>query len=226
MARKISRHYVAQSHEKIARWLAKEKLNCYIFNYEEDTIKTRASIAEGLVRDKGVPVSAIITILASCAISGGGALGELAAPVLQEWALPERVSTVYATTHDLLFHWSEHPGGPGDLRADTATYQWMSRAILATIAHPYAFILEAKREICQLIGRVEPPSAQYRTTQYIRLVLEYKPRGHNPPSDPVIQFKTWIPHSQRKIRAYLKKAVLLSTLPQRCASYEPFPGAP
>jgi hypothetical protein len=165
-------------------------------------------------------VSAITTILASCAISGGGALGELAAPVLQEWALPERVSTVYATTHDLLFHWSKHPGGRGDLRADTATYQWMSRAILATIAHPYALIPGARREICEIIGRVEPPSAQYQTTQYIRLVLEYKPRGHNPPSDPVIQFKTWTPHSQQSIRVYLKKAVLVSTFPSCCASYE------
>ena len=183
--------------------------------WEPPIVLQCASLVGGLVRDKGVPVSAIITILASCPISGGGALGELAAPVLQEWALPERVSTVYATTHDLLFHWSEHPGGLGDLRADTATYQWMSGAILATIAHPYAFILGARREICHLIGRVEPPSAQYQTTQYIRLVLEYKHRGHNPPSDPVIQFKTWIPHSQRKIRAYLKKAVLVSPLSPR-----------
>jgi hypothetical protein len=172
-------------------------------------------------------LSTISIILASCAISGGGALGELAAPVLQKWALPEPVSTVYATTNDLLFHWSDHPGGSDrDLRADTATYQWMSRAILATIAHPYAFILGEKREICQLIGKVEPPSARFRTTQYIRLVLEYKPRRYNPPSDPVIQLKTWTPHSQRKIRGYLKKAVLVSTLPYRWASYEPSPGAP
>jgi hypothetical protein len=157
-------------------------------------------------------VSAIIINVAACAISGGGALGELAAPVLQAWALPERVSTVYATTQDLLFHWSEHRGGPGDVRADTATYQWMSRAILATIAHPYAFLLEERPEFCQLIGKVDPPSAQYPTTQYIRLVLEYKPRGHNPPSDPLIQCKTWTPHSQRKIRRYLKQAVLVRVI--------------
>ena len=154
-------------------------------------------------------VPASTTILAACAISGGGALGELAVPVCQGWGLPEGVHTVYATTHDLLFHWAAHRVGPGDVRADTATYQWMSSAVLATIAHPYAFIVGANRAFCQLIGKVEPLRLERRTIEYIRLVLEYKPRGHTPPSDPMIEFKTWTPHSQRSIRKHLRKAIVV-----------------
>ena len=157
-------------------------------------------------------MSAINIILAACDISGPTVLGELPEPVLQWWGRPERVREVQADNR-VMFHWAEHPG-PGGLRADTATYQWVGRCCRAIIAKPYALLRGTKRDRCQiiLIGRVEPPNPQYATVQYMRLVVKCVPSTQEYP--PELWLDTYIPHSEDKeLKRHLKKAVLVSTLP-------------
>jgi hypothetical protein len=168
-------------------------------------------------------VSAISIITAACDISSLTVLGELPEPVLQWWGLPEHVRTVQADNR-VMFHWSEpeHPEGPGDLRADTATYQWVGWCCRAIIANPYALLRETKRDRCKiiLIGRVEPPSPQYATVQYMRLVVKYVPSTQEHP--PELWLDTYTPHSENKeLKRHLKKAVLVSALPSAVLPMSP-----
>jgi hypothetical protein len=120
--------------------------------------------------------STIGTILAASGISGQIVLGELAGWVLQWWGLPEHVTMVQADNH-IMFHWVKHPGGPGDLRADTATYQWVGRWCRVIVANPYALLPDKKgrKHHIGIIGKVEPHSPKYLTTEYLRLPLKYVP---------------------------------------------------
>ncbi len=153
--------------------------------------------------------SAIGIILAASDISGLTVLGELPESVVQWWALPERVTMVQADNR-VMFHWAAH-AGPGGLRADTATYQWVGRCCRAIVANPYALLAGDKREKCHIIGRVEPPSPEYSTIEYLRLPLKYVPSTQAPSGTPEIWLDTYTPHSQDSIETYLKKAVIVGT---------------
>lgn len=75
----------------------------------------------------------------------------------------------------------------------------------AIVANPYALLDWDNRKRCQIIGRVEPPSPEYSTVKYLRLLLKYVP-GRAPSGTPEIWLDTYIPHSQDKIKTYLKKS--------------------
>jgi len=157
------------------------------------------------------PPSTIGTILAASDISGPTVLGELPDRVVERMALPERVTKVQADNR-IMFHWAEHAGQKqNDLRGDTATYQWVGRCCRAIVADPYALLAGKKREKCQIIGRVEPPSPEYATIEYLRLLLKYVPSTQAPSGTPEIWLDTYTPHSQDSIETYLKKAVIVST---------------
>jgi hypothetical protein len=137
--------------------------------------------------------STIGIILAASDISGLTVLGELPVSVAQWWGLPEGVTTVQAV-NDVMLHWTTH-SGPGGLRADTATYQWVGQWCRAIVANPYALLLGKKHGKCKIIiiGGVEPPSPAYATIQYLRLVLKYVPGTCA--TSPEIWLDTYIPHS-------------------------------
>lgn len=156
--------------------------------------------------------SAIGIILAASDISGLTVLGELPDSVVQWMALPERVTKVQADNR-VMFHWSAHAGQKDtDLRADTATYQWVGKSARAAVANPYALLVGVKDRTYQIIGKVEPPSPLYPTIQYLRLLLKYVPSTEAPSGTPEIWLDTYTPHSQDSIKGYLKKAVIVSTL--------------
>jgi hypothetical protein len=108
----------------------------------------------------------------------------------------------------VMFHWATHPG-PGGLRADTATYQWVGKCCRAIVANPYALLAGDKREACQIIGRVEPPSPEYSTIEYLKLPLKYVPSTEAPSGTPEIWLDTYTPHSQDSIKRYLRRAVIV-----------------
>ena len=160
--------------------------------------------------------STIGTILAASDISGLTVLGELPESVVQWWALPERVTMVQAT-NDVMFHWSKHLDERDGLRADTATYQWVGRCCRTIVANPYALLRGDKPGKCQIIiiGKVEPPNSnpRYSTIEYLALPLKYVPSTapDNKSGNPEIWLDTYIPHSQPKIKRYLKKAMIVGT---------------
>jgi hypothetical protein len=139
--------------------------------------------------------SAIGIITAASAISGLTDLGELPDSVVQWMALPERVTKVKADNR-VMFHWADHPDhpSPNDSRGDTATYQWVGKAIRAVVANPHAGALGNEDRTYQIIGRVEPHD-RYLTLQYLRLILKYVP-STSPTSGsgtPEIWLRTYIP---------------------------------
>jgi len=157
--------------------------------------------------------STIGIILAASDISGLTVLGELPESVVQWWALPERVTMVQAD-NQVMFHWAAHSkSGEHDLRADTATYQWVGRCCRATVANPHALLRGDKPEKCQIIiiGKVDPPSPAYATIEYVKLPLKYVPSTQARSGHPEIWLDTYTPHSQNSIKTSLKKAVIVGT---------------
>ena len=150
--------------------------------------------------------SAIGIILAASDISGVTVLGELPDSVLQLMALPERVTKVQADNR-VMFHEAQRNMNNA-LRNDTSTYQWVGKCARAVVKNPRWYLAGDRTQTYQIIGSVEPPSAQYSTIRYMRLVLKYVPSKESCPAE--IWLQTFIPQSQKTINSYLKKAMVVA----------------
>jgi hypothetical protein len=151
--------------------------------------------------------SAVGIILAASDISGPTVLGELPDSVVQWMALDERVTKVQAT-NVVMFHLAGQKDD--EMRRDTSTYQWFGKCARAVVANPYALVTGSKPRTYQIIGRVEPPSAQYPTIRYLRLVLKYVPSTQSSSGTPEIWLQTLIAHTQNTIERSLREAVIVA----------------
>ena len=120
-----------------------------------------------------------------------GVLGELPDGVIEQMALPERVTEVQATVKDVIFHLANREDR---LRRDTSMYPWFITSARAVVKNPDKLLPGKKPRTYEIIGRVDSPSA-HPTLAYMSLILKYVPSV--PPSDtPEIWLVTLFPHSK------------------------------
>jgi hypothetical protein len=146
-------------------------------------------------------------ILAASSVFGP-VLGELPDSVIQWMALREPVKIVQVD-NQVMFHWAKYGQKPNDMRGNTGTYQWVAEAARAVLSNPYALNRGKQAQRYQIIGRVEPPSSQYPTIQYFRLVLKYVPSNQAHSGRPEMWLATCTSHSQQSIRRYLTGAHII-----------------
>jgi hypothetical protein len=139
----------------------------------------------------------------------GAILGELPDFVVQWMKLPESVTNVQVTS-EVMFHWAKDSTRPDDMRGDTGTYQWLAEAARKSIVNPYALNNDAQPRRYQIIGKVEPPSPQYATIRFLRLVVKYVPSGSARSGRPEMWLNTYTPHTPEGIRRYLRGAWIVS----------------
>ena len=135
----------------------------------------------------------------------GPVLGELPDFVIQWMKVPEPIKNVQVTS-EVMFHWARHGMWRNDIRRDTGTYQWLAEAARKTIVNPYALKNDARPSRFQIIGRVKPPSSQYATIRFLRLVVKYVPSTSAHSGSPEMWLNTYTPHTPEGIRRYLRGA--------------------